>query len=65
MEVSDICRELANNFAQLAEELDKQQKKNESRMDWVEDQVEQNRDALKAAASAILSRFDGTLCPSE
>ena len=58
MDVSDICRELANNFAQLAEELDKQQQKNEARMDWVEDKVEQNRDALKDAASAILARFN-------
>ena len=57
MEVVDICRALASNFAQLAEELDKQQKQNEARMNWVEDKVEQNRDALKDAASAILARF--------
>ena len=57
MDVSNICRELANNFAQLAEELEKQQKDNETRMSCIEDQVEQNRDALKDAANAILSRF--------
>lgn len=58
MNVSNICRELANNFAQLAEELDKQQKDNETRMDCIEYQVEQNRDALKDAANAILARFN-------
>ena len=57
MDVSNICRELANNFAQLAEELEKQQKNNETRMSCIEHQVEQNRDALKDAANAILSRF--------
>lgn len=58
MDVSDICIELANNFAKLAEELKKQQKFNEARMDCIEVQVEQNRDALKDVANAILSRFN-------
>lgn len=56
--VSDICRELANNFANLAEELEKQQGNNEARMNHIEYQAEQNRDALKDAASAILARFN-------
>ena len=57
MSVSDICRELANNFAQLAEELEKQQKDNETKMDCIEHQAEQNRNALKDVANAILSKF--------
>ena len=57
MNVSDICRELANNFAQLAEELEEQQNFNKAKMECIEHQVEQNRAALKDAANVILSRF--------
>ena len=57
MDVSDICIELATNFAKLAEELKTQQGQNEAKMECIEHQVKQNRDALKDVANAILSRF--------
>lgn len=58
MNVSDICRELAGNFANLAEELEKQQKENEMRMTHLEYTAQDNQDALKDAANAILARFN-------
>ena len=58
MEIVDICRALASNFASLAEELEKQQKKNEARMSNIEYEVEQNCDVLKDVANAIIARFN-------
>lgn len=56
--VSDICRGLGDMFATLAEELEKQQNENEMRITHLECMAQDNRDALKDAAYAILAKFN-------
>lgn len=45
-------------FATLAEELEKQQNENEMRITHLECMAQDNRDALKDAAYAILAKFN-------
>ena len=56
--VGDCLRSIANSFSYLADEIEKQQMKNEKRMNDIESEVINNRQALKDAANAILGHFN-------
>ena len=51
-------RSLASGFSYLADELEKQQESNDKRMNTIESEMLNNREALKDAANAILGRLD-------
>lgn len=53
-EVSDILRTIASNFAELQEAIEAQQVAVEGRIEKLECEVNRNRDAIKAAANAML-----------
>ena len=55
--VVDCLRSLASGFSYLADELEKQQAENDTRMNTIEDEVHENRQALKDAANVILGRL--------
>lgn len=56
--IADICKTLSSNFALLADELEKQEAENESRMNNVEYCVDKNREALKSVANTILQTLE-------
>ena len=56
--VVDCLRSLASGFSYLADELEKQQESNDKRMNTIESEMLNNREALKDAANAILGRLD-------
>ena len=55
--VADCLRSLASGFSYLADELEKQQEENDKRMNSLETEVLNNRQALKDAANAILNNL--------
>lgn len=55
--VVDCLRSLASGFSYLADELEKQQEANDNRMDIIETEMLNNKQALKDAANAILGRL--------
>jgi hypothetical protein len=55
MEVSQICRELANNFSYLAEELEKQKEVYDSKLCYIETEISNDKQVLRNIASAILN----------
>ena len=55
--VVDCLRSLASGFSYLADELEKQQEANDRRMNIIEAEMLNNREALKDAAKAILGRL--------
>ena len=56
--VADICKTLASNFALLADELEKQQVENETRLNNIEYYAEKNKQALKSVAKTILETLE-------
>ena len=58
MEVSQICRELANNFSHLAEELEKQEERYESIFNYTQNEISNNKQVLRDIAGAILNGLD-------
>lgn len=55
--VLECLKTIASNFACLADELEKQQEENDQRMNCIEAETMQNRQALKDAANAILNKL--------
>ena len=55
--VVDCLRSLASGFSYLADELEKQQEANDKRMNTIEAEMLNNKQALKDAANAILGRL--------
>ena len=55
--VVDCLRSLASGFSYLADELEKQQEANDKRMNIIEAEISNNRQALKDAANMILDRL--------
>lgn len=55
--VVDCLRNLASGFSYLADELEKQQEANDRRMNVIEAEMLDNKQALKDAANAILGRL--------
>ena len=55
--VVDCLRSLASGFSYLADELEKQQEANDKRMNIIEAEMLNNKQALKDAANAILGRL--------
>lgn len=55
--VVDCLRDLASGFSYLADELEKQQDANDKRIESIEVQMLNNKEALKDAANLILGRL--------
>ena len=55
--VIDCLRSLASGFAYLADELEKQQEANDKRMNTIEAEMLNSREALKDAANLIIGRL--------
>ena len=55
--VVDYLRSLASNFTYLADELEKQQEANDRRMNIIETEMLNNKEALKEAANLIIGRL--------
>ena len=55
--VADCLRSLASNFIYLAEELEQQQEANDNRMNAIEAEMLNNKEALKEAANLIIGRL--------
>lgn len=53
----NVLRNIASDFGQLAEELEKQNENVDQRITYIETIVNDNREALKDAANAILGRI--------
>lgn len=56
--VSDILRTIASSFAELEEALKAQQRATELEIKGIWDEVSRNRDAIKAAANAMLGALE-------
>ena len=56
--ISDILRQVANNFVALADELDTQEKVTNTRLDILESLVATNNQALKDAAIMLLNNLN-------
>lgn len=57
-EVSDILRAIANNFAELQEAIEAQQVAVQSEINNLQCEVNRNRDAIRAAANAMLGALE-------
>lgn len=57
-EVSDILRAIANNFAELQEAIEAQQVAVQSEINNLQYEVNRNRDAIRAAANAMLGALE-------
>lgn len=55
--VVDCLRSLASGFSYLAEELERQQEENDKRMNIIEVEMLNNKEALKDAANLIIGRL--------
>lgn len=51
-------RSIANNFAALADEMEKHDIEINTKLNYVENEVVNNRQALRDAANAILGRLE-------
>jgi hypothetical protein len=56
-DISDLLKDAANIFAQLATAYEEEQRSTRARLDHVEYKTAENREALKAAAEAILKNL--------
>ena len=56
-DISNLLRETANNFVQLAEALEAEQKCTQSRIDYIERTACETKSTLQEAANLILSRL--------
>lgn len=56
-EVIKLLRDTANNFAQLAEALEQEQKNTHSRIDFIERTMCETKVTLQEAANLILKRL--------
>jgi hypothetical protein len=57
-DISDLLKEAANVFAQLATAYEEEQRSTRARLDHIEYKTAENREALKAAAEAILKNLN-------
>lgn len=56
--LSEILRRVANNFVELADELDKQNMQTNARLDALEDKSSANNQIIKDAARMILDNLN-------
>jgi hypothetical protein len=56
-EIIKLLRDAANNFAQLAEAFEQEQKVTNSRMDCIEGVARETRQAVSDAAQLLLSKL--------
>jgi hypothetical protein len=56
-EVIKLLRDTANNFAQLAEALEQEQKNTSKRIDYLEMTVHETKNTMRAAADLILRQL--------
>ena len=56
-EISNLLRETANNFVQLAEALEAEQERTQSRIDYIERTTCETKSTLQEAANLILRRL--------
>ena len=56
--LSEILRQVANNFAELADELDKQNMQTNARLDALETKSSANNQIIKDAARMLLDNLN-------
>ena len=57
-DISDLLKNAANIFAQLAAEYENDRKHTQDRLAHIESKTAENREALRAAAEAILKNIN-------
>jgi cob(I)alamin adenosyltransferase len=57
-EIRNILQSMANNFAQLANEIEKRDSIHQTRIDHLEAEVEKNKNTLRKIANTIIDELE-------
>ena len=56
-EVNDILRSMASNFAQLADEIERRDSEQRSKIAYLEGEVSRNKETLRKVADVIIGEL--------